>query len=172
MSKYATKEQLVSIVSDMASKVNMLSSGSLADLSDTTISSPADGQVLAYDSTSGKWKNENAIPDISGKADKVTNATSDNFAKLDANGNLADSGYSANSFMRNIYLEQTVTLSTSAATTVTFTDSSITTTSVIDLAVSEWGLTPDDVTVTTGVCTVVMPKADSAHSVTVRIYVR
>ena len=110
--------------------------------------------------------------DISGKADKVTNATSDNFAKLDANGNLADSGYSANSFMRNIYLEQTVTLSTSAATTVTFSDSSITTTSVIDLAVSEWGLTPDDVTVITGVCTVVMPKVDSAHSVIVRIYVR
>ena len=110
--------------------------------------------------------------DISGKADKVTNATSDNFAKLDANGNLADSGYSANSFMRNIYLEQTVTLSTSAATTVTFTDSSITTTSVIDLAVSEWGLTPDDVTVTEGVCTVTMPKVDSAHSVIVRIYVR
>ena len=112
------------------------------------------------------------IPDISGKADKVINATSDNFAKLDANGNLADSGYSANSFMRNIYLEQTVTLSTSAATTVTFSDSSITTTSVIDLAVSEWGLTPDDVTVIEGVCTVTMPKVDSAHSVTVRIYVR
>lgn len=108
----------------------------------------------------------------SGKADKVASATSDNFAKLDANGNLADSGYSANSFMRNVYLEQTATLSTSTTTTVTFTDSSITTTSVIDLAVSEWGLTPDDVTVTTGVCTVTMPIVDSAHSVTVRIYVR
>ena len=109
---------------------------------------------------------------LNGKADKVTNATSDNFAKLDANGNLADSGYSANSFMRNIYLEQNATLSTSATTTITFTDSSITTTSVIDLAVSEWGLTPDDVTVATGVCTVTMPKADSAHSVIIRIYVR
>ena len=70
------------------------------------------------------------------------------------------------------YLEQTATLSTSAATTVTFSDNSITTSSVIDLAVSEWGLTPDDVTVATGVCTVTMPKVDSAHSVIVRIYMR
>ena len=109
---------------------------------------------------------------IKGKTDKVASATSGHLAGLDANGNLADSGYSANSFIRNTYLEQTATLSTSATTTITFSDNSITTTSVIDLAVSEWGLTPDDVTVTAGVCTVTMPKVDSAHSVTVRIYVR
>lgn len=35
-----------------------------------------------------------ATVDISGKADKVSNATSGNFASLDANGNLADSGHS------------------------------------------------------------------------------
>jgi hypothetical protein len=70
------------------------------------------------------------------------------------------------------YLEQTVTLSTSADTTVTFSDASITTDSCIDIATSEWGLVPSDVTVTTGVCTVTLPKADSAHSVKCRIYVR
>lgn len=70
------------------------------------------------------------------------------------------------------YLEQTVTLSTSADTTVTFSDAKITTDSLIDIATSEWGLVPSDVTVTTGVCTVTLPKADSAHSVKCRIYVR
>jgi len=33
------------------------------------------------------------IPDVTGKADKVTSATSGNFAALDANGNLTDSGH-------------------------------------------------------------------------------
>ena len=35
---------------------------------------------------------------ISGKADKVTSATANNFAGLDSNGNLKDSGYNASSF--------------------------------------------------------------------------
>lgn len=36
------------------------------------------------------------IPDISAKADKVSGATADNLASLDANGNLQDSGFSVN----------------------------------------------------------------------------
>jgi hypothetical protein len=73
---------------------------------------------------------------------------------------------------QEVYFDQTVTLSTSGTTTVTFTDSSILATSVIDLAVSVWGLTPEDVTVSTGVCTVVMPKVSTAQTIAVRIYVR
>lgn len=38
------------------------------------------------------------IPDVSGKADKVSGATADNFAGLDANGNLKDSGKKASDF--------------------------------------------------------------------------
>ena len=37
--------------------------------------------------------------DVSGKADKVANATSGNFASLDANGNLTDSGKKASDFI-------------------------------------------------------------------------
>ena len=37
--------------------------------------------------------------DISGKADKVENATNDNFAGLDSNGNLKDSGKKASDFL-------------------------------------------------------------------------
>lgn len=97
MSKFATKEQLISIVSDMASKISM---------------------------------------------------------------------------GRDIYLEQTVTLSTSASTTVTFTDSSITANSFIEYACSQWDLVPESITGAAGSCTIVLPKVDSAQSVTVRIYVR
>ena len=37
-----------------------ISSASLASLTDTSISSPADGQHLVYDGTDGKWKNTNS----------------------------------------------------------------------------------------------------------------
>ena len=70
------------------------------------------------------------------------------------------------------YLETTATLSTSGTTTVTFTSAKITTSSCVEVGVSEWGLVPDDVTVSTGSCTVTLPQVDSAHSVTVRLYVR
>lgn len=40
-----------------------------------------------------------SIPDTSGKADKVANATSGNFAALDANGNLTDSGHSHSDYL-------------------------------------------------------------------------
>lgn len=70
------------------------------------------------------------------------------------------------------YLEQTVTLSTSGDTTVTFTDSRFTTDSVIDIGVSEWGIVPKSVTCTTGVCTVVFGSVDSAHTITCRVYTR
>lgn len=39
------------------------------------------------------------VPDISGKADKVSGATSGNFASLDSNGNLADSGKKPSDFL-------------------------------------------------------------------------
>ena len=44
-------------------------------------------------------KNKPTIPDVSGKADKVSNPTSGNFAALDGNGNLTDSGSKASDFL-------------------------------------------------------------------------
>lgn len=53
------------------------------------------GQFLGYDSAgTAKWVNDPAT----NKADKVTSATSGNFAGLDANGNLTDSGSKAADF--------------------------------------------------------------------------
>ena len=50
-------------------------------------------KVSAAANNAIELKNDGLHVDISGKADKVTGATANNIAKLDANGNLADSGY-------------------------------------------------------------------------------
>ena len=100
-----------------------------------------------------------------------------NGLELDTSGNLTvagditdGSGNTLSAMMS--YLEQTVTLSTSASTTVTFTDSSITASSFIEYACSQWDLVPESITGAAGSCTIVLPKVESAQSVTVRIYVR
>ena len=49
---------------------NNSGSTTLSGLTDTTISSPSDGQVLTYDGTNSVWKNANNI-DISGKVSKT-----------------------------------------------------------------------------------------------------
>ncbi len=55
------------------------------------------GQVLVYGGSSGtaSW---GAVPGLSNKADKVSGATNGDFAALDANGNLTDSGSKASDF--------------------------------------------------------------------------
>lgn len=60
----------------------------LKEISDWILANPGGAAEMASD-----------ISDLeSNKADKVSNATNNNFAGLDANGNLKDSGYSASSF--------------------------------------------------------------------------
>ena len=54
--------------------------------------------------------------DISGKADKVTSATNDNFASLDANGNLKDSGHKHSDYLTQ---HQDISGKADKATTVT-----------------------------------------------------
>ena len=106
-----------------------------------------------------------------------TSSTTSNALELDSSGNLTVAGTITDGNGNNLsalasYLEQTVTLSTSADTTVTFTDAKITATSFIEYACSQWDLVPESITGAAGSCTIVLPKVDSAQSVTVRIYVR
>lgn len=54
------------------------------------------GHNYAYDGTS--WDVLSGIVSVDGKADKVSNATNGNFAGLDANGNITDSGKKASDF--------------------------------------------------------------------------
>lgn len=66
----------------------------ISDLTDDSghYTKPTDG-IPASDIASG------VIPDITGKADKVTSATSGNFASLDSNGNLVDSGHKHSDYL-------------------------------------------------------------------------
>ena len=126
------------------------------------------GNVVRTSSTVGHLKNDGTVDTTnyatSASVSAITDGQSiDSFSEVET---------ALNGKMNNTYLEESVTLSTSATTTVTFTDSSILATSVIDIAVGVWGLTPEDVTVSTGVCTVVMPKVSTAQTIAVRIYVR
>lgn len=66
---------------------------SFAELTDVNITDPQNGQAPVYNAATGKWENGNVSVDISGKADKVANATNGHLASLDAQGNLVDSGF-------------------------------------------------------------------------------
>lgn len=96
-------------------------------------------------------------------------ASNGKFGFYDLQGNF-------HAFTEDKMLETTATLSTSQTTTVTFSDAAITSDSTIDVAVSEWGLVPEDVLVLDGIpnglCSVVLPAVDSARTVTVRIYIK
>ena len=70
------------------------------------------------------------------------------------------------------YMEQSVTLSTSTTTTVTFTNAIIADGKMITMASSLWDLVPDDMVTTTGVCTITLPKWSTAETIGVRLYVR
>ncbi len=59
---------------------------------DTAYQKPSGG-IPSADLASG------VIPDVSGKADKVSSPTSGNFAGLDANGNLTDSGHKHSDYL-------------------------------------------------------------------------
>lgn len=76
----------------------------------STIDSFADvesalGNKISKSSTSGLVKNDGTIDtttyvsDVSGKADTVSSATNGNFAGLDANGNLTDSGHKPSDYI-------------------------------------------------------------------------
>ena len=70
------------------------------------------------------------------------------------------------------YMEQSVTLSTSSTTTVTFTNALITDGKTLTLETSLWDLVPDDMVTTAGVCTITLPKWTSAVTIGVRLRVR
>lgn len=100
------------------------SNGNLAD------SGIAASNVITKSGTAGLVKNDgtidetNYVSDISGKADKVSGATNGNFAGLDSNGNLTDSGSKASDFLTshqdisgkaNLVIVATVEASTTAS---------------------------------------------------------
>ena len=81
----------------------------------------------------------------------------------------------------SVYMEQTITLSTSASVTATFTNAAILSTSVIavyagrsggDVSGSKNAFPFESIYTTAGSCAVTFPKEDSAISLKVRIYIK
>lgn len=97
-------------ITGKADKVSNATSGDIATLDnngnlvDSEISS---SNIIVKSNTSGLIKNDGTIDtntyltssSVTGKADKVANATSGNFAGLDSNGNITDSGKKASDFL-------------------------------------------------------------------------
>ena len=98
----------------------------------------------------------------------LTNKPQINGVTLSGNKSLADLGIQP----ADIYFDETATLSTTETNTVTFTESEILATSIIDIAISEWGIIPENVVTTAGSCVITLPIVEIAATVTVRIYVK
>lgn len=127
------------------------------------------GNVVRTSSTVGHLKND-------GTVDTTSYATSASVSAI-TDGQTIDSFSDVETALAGKanaepYFEQSVTLSTSQTTTVTFTDSAFTANSVVDPAISVWGIFPEDVTVASGSCTVVMPKVSTAQTITVGIFIK
>ena len=118
-----------------------LNTDALADLTDTNISSPSNGQALVYNSTSGKWENATPVNSLSGLSDATITTPADKQL-------LQYNGTSSKWENKALYKKLTATL-TAGSTTLTFTDASITATSLCDLY-CESGLDYESVTSTTG----------------------
>ncbi len=126
-------------------------SGNLADLGDTTITTPTDGQVLTYDSTSSKWVNGAGGGGTTVVANPSGEAT-DELEKLQV-GNTIYSippGGSGGSGEGWVDIKGTLT---AGQTSITLTSSKIKTTSVIDYYTSIFGVNPTAVTVSDGSAT-------------------
>lgn len=64
------------------------------------VDEPINADWNQSDSTKADYiKNKPIIPDVTGKADKVSNPTNGNFAALDSNGNLTDSGHKHSDYL-------------------------------------------------------------------------
>ena len=130
---------------------------------------PTPSNIVTKSSTAGFLKND-------GTVDTTNYATSASVSAI-TDGQSIDSFSDVETALAGKantepYFEQSVTLSTSGTTAVTFSNAAFTANSVVDPAVSVWGIFPEDVTVASGSCTVVMPKVSTAQTITVGIFIK
>ncbi len=139
----------------------------LDGLTDVTISSPSNGQVLTYNSTSSKWENSNA----SGGGDTVSwtqvQATGTKIAEIEINGT-ATNVYAPTSGGAS-YTDLTANIS-SGATTVTINDASITTSSAFFPFSDPFGLVITNMVATTGSITITFLPAATNYTLKVRVW--
>ena len=88
-------------LTDSGKKASDFATAAQGALADTAYQKPSGGipdTDLSAAVQTSLGKADTAIQDVSGKADKVSGATENDFAGLDANGNLKDSGKKASDF--------------------------------------------------------------------------
>lgn len=107
---------------------------SLDDLTDVGITLPSHGQILKYNSLEDEWQNATLINDSLTSASTVWSSDKTN-TELDTKEDAP-----------------TILTSTLSAgsTSLTFSNAAITTTAMYDVYADKYGLTPTDITVTTG----------------------
>lgn len=107
---------------------------SLDDLSDVEIDTPSNGQVLRYNTLDSEWQNMTLISDstTSGSTVWSSNKTNSELASKEDAPTILTSTLSAGS------------------TSLTFSNAAITTTAMYDVYADKYGLTPTDITITTG----------------------
>jgi len=109
-------------------------SSSLNDLSDVEIDTPSNGQVLKYNALDSEWQNITLVSDstTSGSTVWSSNKTNSELALKEDAPTILTSTLSAGS------------------TSLTFSNAAITTTAMYDVYADKYGLTPTDITITTG----------------------
>ena len=135
-----------------------LNTDALADLTDTNISSPSDGQILKYDSANSKWING---------SDKLTNQGDVTITTPADKQLLQYNGTSSKWENKSLYKKLTATL-TAGQTTLTFTDASIVSTSLVKLFSAE-ELDYESATSTTGSVTFTFEAQSSDVSFTLLV---
>lgn len=91
------------IDSRISSVDSSISSSSSGVVTNSTIAAEFDKVAYIGDTIdSVTYTDSGIVIDVSNKADKVTNATSGNFAALDANGNLTDSGHKSSDYQTTL----------------------------------------------------------------------
>ena len=143
----------------------------LSDLKDTTISSASNGQVLMYDSTSSKWKNQTPTTTLVGLSDtQISSATDGQVLKYNSTSQKWVNGEDKGGILPHLIVisetGSTVT-ATKGQTVITATETS---TGHFECDVTEFGtwtihsvLNSDDVTVNLVVDTVKVYTVDDSH---------
>ena len=111
---------------------------SLDDLSDVEIDTPSNGQVLRYNTLDSEWQNMTLISDSTTSGSTVWSSNKTNTEITSAVATKEDA--------------PTILTSTLSAgsTSLTFSNAAITTTAMYDVYADKYGLTPTDITITTG----------------------
>lgn len=150
----------------------------LDDLTDVDLTTPSNGQVLKYDSANSKWINANesgggasSLNDLNDVT--ITSATQGQVLKKGAsdweNASLSKSDVGLGNVDNTSDLNKPISTATQTAlnakenastvltstlsagsTSLTFSNAAITTTAMYDVYADKYGLTPTDITITTG----------------------